>query len=159
LNLCEKKVLDIFKYLFLAQCGGAYLEIVCSTIFLKMNILETVGYVSDMVGTIGGIVSAVGIIKLLAQKKREEQIVSVFFCVAEGNKTIFLPFEIVRRDVSRAEILGRMGMLPIQEKSGRFVVRGLLTPEFFKNLNEVREGKTSVLHIPITQKELEQFVL
>ncbi|MES2023473.1 MAG: hypothetical protein V4439_02205 [Patescibacteria group bacterium] len=124
-----------------------------------MNYLEIIGYISDMAGAIGGIVSAIGIFTLLAQKRREEQNISVFFRVIEEDRNILLPFELVRRDISRAEILGRMGMLPIQEKSGRFSIRGLLSSEFLKNLNEIREGKTSVLHISITQKELEQFVL
>lgn len=62
-----------------------------------------------------------------------------------------------RRDLTRAEILGRLGMVPMKQPGKRFAIRHLATPEFIRAINEVVDRKTSELVIPCSQEEFDQF--
>ncbi len=128
---------------------------------LKMfrEILEVIGQVSNLAGAVGGVVAAAGVIKMLAAQKRQEESVVVALRLEGGEGTISLPLEMLRRDVSRAELLGRIGMLPMRQKGVRFSIRALATPAFMRAVNEVVEGRTSTLVIPATSGEIEQFDL
>ncbi len=107
-----------------------------------------------------GLASFAGIFRLLLIQWRASQPVTVTLCLQgdEGGREETLPLEMRRRDVTRPEILGRLGMLPMRQK-GRFAIRSLSRPEFIRSLNRVADGKTSVLVIPVTEEELEQFDL
>jgi len=121
-----------------------------------MNLLEIIGQMSNLTGAIGGIISAIGIIKMLAVQRRQAGRVEV--CLqGEDGQSVVLPLEMTRRDVSRAEILGRIGMLPMRQKGARFSLRALSTKEFLVGINMVVGGKTSMLIIPANKEEVEQF--
>lgn len=85
--------------------------------------------------------------------------VSVLLTLEEAREEIPLPLEIIRRDVSRAEILGRIGMLPMKTKGSRFSLRALSSPSFMRAMNDVVAGHSTTLRVPCTQEELEQFEL
>jgi len=124
------------------------------------NFFEILGQVSDLAGAIGGIVAAIGVLKMLAAQRRALEHVRVVLRLEEqGGGSVTLPLEMLRRDVSRAELLGRIGMLPMRQKGTRFAIRALASPAFMRAVNEVVEGKTSILVIPATQEEVEQFDL
>lgn len=92
-------------------------------------------------------------------ERAAQESVSVLLTLEGEGKEIPLPLEIIRRDVSRAEILGRIGMLPMRSKGARFSIRALSTPAFMRALNNVVAGRTATLRVPCTQEELEQFEL
>jgi len=59
-----------------------------------------------------------------------------------------------RAEITRAEILGRLGMILMKLRGCRF------SPEFLRRLNEIIQGsEDTVLTIPCTQQEFEQFDL
>lgn len=92
-------------------------------------------------------------------ERAAKESVSVLLTLEEEGREIPLPLEIIRRDVSRAEILGRIGMLPMRSKGARFSLRALPTPAFMRALNNVVAGRTATLRVPCTREELEQFEL
>lgn len=126
-----------------------------------MSFWNFVGQVSNLAGAVGGVVSAIGILFLLRDKRRMGQEVGVLLRLetAEGQTAIRLPLALKRRDVSRAELLGRLGMLPMKQKGARFALRHLSSPTFMAAVNEVVEGRRSTLIVPCSQEEIDQFDL
>ncbi len=127
-----------------------------------MNPLEIIGHVSNVAGAVSGIVSAVGVLFLLRDRRRLAQDVEVVLTLrAEdgSGREIALPMHLKRRDVSRPEILGRLGMVPTKARGARFALRHLSSPEFMDAINRVAEGKGSRVEILCSQEELDQFDL
>ncbi len=68
--------------------------------------------------------------------------------------------ELRRAELTRAEILGRLGMIPMKTKGSRFSLSYLNKPEFLAQINQIMDGSgDAVLTIPCTQEEFEQFDL
>lgn len=80
-----------------------------------------------------------------------------------GGKKHELPVELCRDDLTRAELLGRLGMLPMKEKGKRFSIAYLNTPEFLHSISNIRigkaEGDDDFLTIPCDPNEFDQFAL
>jgi len=75
-------------------------------------------------------------------------------------KKLELPAELRRKETTRQEVLGRIGMIPMKTAGKRFEIQYTNTQEFFIRLNEVIDGQDDDLIIIIcTDKELEQFNL
>lgn len=68
-----------------------------------------------------------------------------------------LPYQPVRRVITRAEVLGLLGMIP--SKQQRFDWGWLHDPKFMKHLEEIHQGQRSSLDIPISEKEAAQLDL
>lgn len=83
-----------------------------------------------------------------------EQIEVVLVC---GNERAVLPLDLPRADVTRAEVLGRLGMLEMKEKGKRFALSHLSSRKFLRDLNNIKHGKSSVLEIPCSEEEFFQF--
>ncbi len=120
---------------------------------------DLLGKVADFAGAVGGIISAVGVLKLLARQGQEKQDVRVLLTIQGEGRSVELPLVLKRRDVSRAELLGRIGMLPMRQKGARFSLRALSTAAFMAAVNEVVDGKSTTLVIPASREEVEQFDL
>jgi hypothetical protein len=119
---------------------------------------EVVGQVSNLAGAIGGIVAAFGALKVLRAQKRALEGVTITLVLQGHGAERELPLEMLRKDVSRAELLGRLGMA-LKNQGQRFSLAALSTPAFMRAVNEVAEGKTSNLIIPCTEQEMEQFAI
>ena len=117
---------------------------------------EIIAQASNIAGAIGGIVAAIGVVKMLATQRRAMEHVEVQLLLEGEGSTIVLPLEMLRKDISRAELLGRLGMA-LKNQGQRFSLRAMSTSAFMRSLNEVVEGKTSTLVIPCTKEELDQF--
>ena len=75
---------------------------------------------------------------------------------------IALPGEMRREEISRAEILGWIGMLPmIQEKEReRYKLRFTNDEEFFTRMNNIIAGSGNLIFdIPCSEDELDQFAV
>lgn len=118
--------------------------------------LEFIGAAVDILDFVGGIFAILVWLKIRALDRLNES-VSVFLSLTTGEKKIELPLEMRRRDLTRAEILGRLGMVPMKQSGKRFAIRHLATPEFIRSINEVVDRKTSELVIPCSQQEFDQF--
>jgi hypothetical protein len=119
----------------------------------------------DRFGTLLGIISATiaawNSWKLRQETKRRWQIESEPIRVVLKNtqgREIALPVDLKRGELTRAELLGRIGMIPIKEKGKRFSISYLNTTEFLVNLSKFQAADiTDVFLIPCEDEELEQF--
>lgn len=124
------------------------------------GIFDVIGQVADLAGAVGGVFAAFGVLRLMAAERRlKERVEVVLKLQGDDGKSIILPLELLRRDVSRAELLGRLGMLPMREKGSRFAIRSFSSPAIIRELNAVVEGKSSTIVIPVSTEEIEQFDL
>jgi hypothetical protein len=83
--------------------------------------------------------------------------------LAYGTQKHVLPLELTRSDLSRAEILGRIAMLPMSRtQSGRrFSISYFNTRSFLQNINDIKSARSgdATLIIPCTEEEFKQFDL
>ncbi len=93
---------------------------------------------------------------LEAEKTRHNKKIRVI--LRNGEKTIELPIEIRREELTRSEILGRIGMIPMNEKGKRFTIEYLNAPEFFQQINTLKDNYgEGILEIRCSPNELKQF--
>ena len=94
--------------------------------------------------------------ELKRETERLNQYVTVKL-VCCGND-IELPVELLRGELTRAELLERLGMIPMKDKGHRFSLAYLNTPNFLHEINLIKlaEGN-AVLIIPCDKDEFEQF--
>ncbi len=121
-------------------------------------LFEIIAQASNFAGAIGGIIAAIGVLRVLATQKRALEHVEISLQLEGEDSAIALPLEMLRKDISRAELLGRLGMA-LKNQGQRFSLKALSTPAFMQSVNEVVEGKTSKLVIPCTKEEIEQFAV
>ena len=69
-----------------------------------------------------------------------------------------------REELSRAEVMGRLGMIPIDDKKKiilqqpRYAIDHINTEEFLTKIDEIKNGKgDAVLEIECSKKEFDQF--
>lgn len=96
--------------------------------------------------------------ELELEQKRQEQKITV--TLNNGGSRLELPVELRRAEFSRAEILGRIGMIPMKEKGKRFSLNYLNSPDFLRQINQILAGeKDAILIIPCDESEFTQFAL
>lgn len=95
------------------------------------------------------------------QNEKARQSKKITVTLQHGGKgSLELPVELRRAELTRAEILGRLGMIPMKTKGSRFSLSYLNKPEFLAQINQIMDGSgDAVLTIPCTQEEFEQFDL
>ena len=114
---------------------------------------ESFGLLADAIGIIGAIFAFLAWLKLQLEESRRNKKITVK--LQAPDEVIELPVDIRRAELTRSEILGRIGML---NSGKRFNLRYLNDPEFFRRLNEIIEGSgETVLTIVCTKDELQQF--
>jgi hypothetical protein len=117
----------------------------------------TLEFVSNVLGVASVAVSTAIYMNMKVQERKNNKVVGVKLILVDGSYEVSLPLRMLRKDVSRAEMLGRMGMIPMKEKGKRFSIRSLFTQEFMDNIMEVQLGKSDTVIIPCTREEIEQF--
>ena len=116
---------------------------------------ENVGMADALTGVVTLLIVFAGWLKArLADGKAAEEI--RFFLVA-GKERRAIPLHLRRRDCSRAETLGRLGMKPLTDPKARFALTGISSAAFLQSLNEVQDGFRSEVMIYCTEAELAQF--
>lgn len=97
----------------------------------------------------------------LIVREREQENKNINVILKNGNLEVKLPLRLRRADLSRAEILGRVGMIPMKEKGRRFSLKYLSNPEFLDQLNQIRTAshEADILTILCTEEEMAQFDL
>lgn len=125
-----------------------------------MNIL---GIISDSIGIIGAIFSLLAWWKarqiqqqLQMEKERMQQKITVVLQC--GARIYELPVKIPRSSLSRAEVLGILGMVPLKERGKRFTIDYVSTKDFIDEINNliVAQGNKTI-RIICTPEELEKF--
>lgn len=94
------------------------------------------------------------------KRERERQTKKVNIILRNGAREIELPIEVRRAELTRAEIQGRLGLLPMKRKGERYSLSYLNTAEFLQRVNEIADGLgDSILTIPVNEDEFNQFDL
>jgi hypothetical protein len=89
-------------------------------------------------------------------RKRQQQKISVV--LRNGGKSLELPVELYRSEFTRAEILGRVGMIPC--KGQRFKLDYFSKKEFLDQINQIASSDgNATLIIPCDNDEFSQFEL
>jgi hypothetical protein len=124
-----------------------------------------IGLVADGIGILGAVFALYAAVQahLIRQEQQQEhqrQNEKVEVKLNHGGEELNLPIELRRADVTRAEVLGRIGMIPMKQKGQRFSLKYLSKPDFLKQINQIAAGKgENVLTISCNKEELEQFDL
>lgn len=125
--------------------------------------MEWLSLVADIVGITAAIFAGWQAYRLRQERKREQGRLDKKITVSLRSQTqkLVLPVELRRGETTRAEVLGRIGMLPLKdEASKRFSLPYLNTHEFLSNLNAIMEGDgDEELVIRCEEKEIDQFNL
>jgi hypothetical protein len=128
-----------------------------------MNWSGVVGFIADIIGILGALFALLAWIQTkrlrkYLEKERLRQNEKVKLVLKHNDRTIDLPVELRREEVTRAEVLGRLGMIPVKDKGKRFSIDYLNTREFWNQINQVVKGEgNSVLTIECDKDEFEQF--
>jgi hypothetical protein len=132
-----------------------------------MNALIIFSIVANLASLVGLVVSIMAwwkIVKvdkdLARERKRLAQGVKVVLKWGETqNDRLELP-SISRGDLTRAELLGLIGMMPLRNPTERFAIAYISSPQFFSALKTAQrsDGEAS-LELSCEQNEIERFDL
>lgn len=91
------------------------------------------------------------------QDKKQNQKIKISFLV--GNKEICLEnFSIIRRHITRSEILGILGVIQKNSKE-RYSIEYLGERQFFDDLYAAQKGNLNKIIIKLSKEELGQFYI
>ncbi|MCC6299414.1 MAG: hypothetical protein IT314_08950 [Anaerolineales bacterium] len=129
----------------------------------------TLGNIADVVGLLGAIIGAGTLVNTILIRRHEQheqerldEKVELILKEKSGKAIIKLPGQMRRGEVTRAEVLGWVGMLPmVKEKQGkRFDIAYTNSAEFLSQLSDVQTGNGNVtFEIECTAEELRQFAV
>ncbi len=130
-----------------------------------MNILTIIGHSADIIGVLGAIFATLAWVNTrrirkesAKERERKNQKIKVILKNYDTGKTLELPVEMSRGEFSRAELLGRIGMIPMKNPKERFGITYFHSKEFYQHLDQVRVGSGEYeFIIPCTESEIEQF--
>lgn len=125
---------------------------------------------SDIIGVLGGTFAFLAWIQTLRLRKfqiaERERLNSMIRVVLQHeDKQYELPFPLRRSEFTRAELLGRLGMIPIkndesEKEQKRFSIAYLNSRDFFERMNRIVQGEgDDRLVVPCEWKEFNQFDL
>lgn len=127
------------------------------------EVLKILGHVATITGIIGAGYSF-SIWTLLQRKEKfNEQRIKIQLKMPQ--LLVELPYAIERKYLTRSELQGLLGILPIKEGNGRkatdrYQLSFLNTPAFFANLKSAQDDKdTTFVEIICKEDELQQFDL
>ena len=130
---------------------------------------QEISWIADIIGILGGVVAAIFSIlnwrqarrlRAEVEMERQRQARRIRVELTNGGRRMPVPVEFKRSEFTRAEIQGRLGVIPMKKKGVRYSIEFLNTPEFLRRIEEIESGiGDSVLTIPITDEELAQFNL
>ncbi len=99
------------------------------------------------------------------ESNRMNKVVRVVLGTKDGKKSHTVPVELRRSQLTRAEVLGLLGLIPLtpsakKRQNGKFEIESTSKNEFFLELKKVFDGKEdAVLYVICTEKETKQFAI
>jgi len=101
---------------------------------------------------------ALGVMAFLAYREfiKSEDEIKIYFKV-DGNE-IETGLSLLRKDCSRGEILGILGMMQ-KESAKRFSIETSRVPVLLKEIQEIQKGNEEKIVVDMTQEEFEQYDL
>ena len=122
-------------------------------------------FIADVLSVVGSAFALFGWLQAKANNKqitREQERmnsrIKVILMENVSRRQIVLPVHLRRLELTRAELLGRIGMIPRKNKSEFFVLSYLNSSSFFQELNRIQASRQEEdLVIPCSNEEIEQF--
>ena len=127
--------------------------------------MNWISFIADIVGIVGAIFAffAWQQSRRLHEEFKQEQArqnKKIMIILQNGADRLELPVELRRAEFTRAEILGRIGMIPMKVKGQRFALGYLNTPEFLRYINQIAATHDdAILTVPCKEDEFAQFDL
>ncbi len=126
---------------------------------------QSFGLIADLVGILGAVFALLAwvwsiwnMVRANKERKRLRQRIPVILKSRESKHSLELPVHFRREELSRQELMGRIGMIPMKEKGARFEIRYTHEPDFLKAINRAKESSVSEpLVIFCSDKEIDQF--
>jgi len=103
------------------------------------------------------IVTVLGVLYGLYKHYIQSQPIKLLFkLVDENDRLIDIPLSLTRRNVTRAELTGLMGMIQ-KDSTKRHNIVYTSNDDYLQSIYSIQNAKSSQLIINVTSKELEQF--
>lgn len=119
------------------------------------DVLDKIGIAT---GIIALLVSVSIRVYLWRKEQRDNDLIHIRLQVAESDVLIALHGQIRRKNLTRAEVLGLLGMLPMRDEGKRYSLSKLSHPVFFAELEDAQvNGAVLDVTIPCSLMELRQF--
>ena len=119
--------------------------------------IKIFGFIADIAGIGGALFSLLIWLKMKYEKNFNEQRISIRLKMPQ--KTVDLPYKIERKHLTRSEVQGLLGVLPMKgEGQPRFSLSFLNTGDYFVNLKNAQDSKEiTFVEITCTENEMQQF--
>lgn len=125
------------------------------------TVLIWIGHAASVLGLISALVAAISSTVNLrmqrAEERRKREPVKVYVRASSAT-TIELPLALKRGDFTRAELMGRLGMLA-KDQSKNLRIKALSSSALLKQIIDVTEDGASSVIIECEQEELDQIDL
>lgn len=126
------------------------------------NLFEILGFAILIITVISTLITLFNTRILRTEQREANKRITLVLEVKDNDSSASytLPGAIRRKDFSRAEIMGRLGMIPLEDESKRFFTLGYVqkNPKFLKDIEEIYDLKEdAIMTIPCTQAEYDQF--
>lgn len=123
------------------------------------------GFFADVLSVIGAFLAAFAWLQakansrqIIREQERMNSRITVILKENVSQRQIVLPVHLRRLELTRAELLGRIGMIPRKNKSEFFVLSYLNSSSFFQELNRIQSSdQEEALVIPCNSQEIDQF--
>lgn len=119
-------------------------------------LLDRIGIVTGLLAFLGTTFSASMWLRQILRERKMREPVPIRIVVEDGRR-YELPIQPPRRIVTRAEVLGLLGMIPSRQL--RFDWKYFLDAPFLQHVEEVYRGKRDALEISLTAEEFAQLDL
>lgn len=111
-----------------------------------------------IIGLITGLVTVAIWIHLLRKESRDNKLISISLAVPELDFKATLPGKIRRKNLTRAELQGMLGMLPMKTTGQRYQLDALNDGAFFDDLENAQiDRDIKEIEIVCKPQELAQF--
>lgn len=127
--------------------------------------MPLISTVADIIGIMGAIFALFAWIQTQRLKQSYDREIQrqnrrIHIALQHGSTSFELPVSIRRAELTRSEVLGRIGMVPQKEPKTRFNINYLNTKQFQQQMDRILQtsGDESLI-IPCTAEEFEQFDL
>lgn len=125
------------------------------TTFITWDNFDKLGMV---VGVVTGVITVFIWIHLIMRERKYNQLIAISLFVPSSGFKATLPGKIRRKNLTRAELQGLLGMLPMKVAKDRYVLSVLNTAEFFQVLEEAQVCRhIDEINIICNEDEITQF--
>lgn len=119
--------------------------------------LEDLLLAIDWIDKIISLVTVLFVIYKWWQDRKQDEKIAISFSL-NGQEILLENISIIRRHITRSEILGILGVIQKNSKE-RYNIDYLSDVRFFEDLYKIQKGTLNKLVIVVTDNELEQFNL